>query len=269
MTQYISKKPNKVGLIEFSNEEHQIWHELIERQLDVIENRACDEFITGLEKLNLNKNRIPDLNEVNEALKKQTGWQVEPVDAVIPPDIFFHLLAHKKFPAATFIRRREDFDYIKEPDIFHELFGHCPLLTHHEYAHFMQAYGQLALTQNKIIRKMLLRLFWFTIEFGLLKTSQGLRIYGGGILSSFSETKACLEGDNTHLPFSVIDALRTPFRIDIEQPIYFIIDDFAILESLASQSILEEVKLALELGDFKANQKLQQQKGEIDGKFAC
>ncbi len=269
MNKYIAKKPNHNGQIEFTDAEHNIWKQLIQRQYKVIENKACDEFIQGLNTLKLNQDRIPDLQEINLILANHTGWQVEPVAAVIPPVTFFNLLAQKKFPVASFIRRQEHVDYIKEPDIFHELFGHCPLLTKPEYADFMQSYGQLALKQDACTRRLLFRLFWFTIEFGLINTQQGIRIYGGGILSSFSETKSCLNGNNMHQPFSTLNALRTPYRIDIEQPIYYIIESFDQLKPLLDESILTDVKQALQLGDFSSHQKLQQIKGEIDGKFAC
>lgn len=269
MSKYISKQPDGSGFINFSDQEHDIWTKLIKRQMEIIDGRACPEFIKGLNLLNLDQQHIPSLQAINTILNQHTGWQVEPVAAVIPPETFFTLLANKKFPVATFIRRLEHLDYIQEPDIFHEIFGHCPLLTQPNYADFIHAYGKIALNQDKATRRFLFRLFWFTIEFGLILTPQGLRIYGGGILSSYSETQKCLNGDNIHQAFSILNALRTPYRIDIEQPIYYIIEDMDSLNSLLDPSVLQDVEKAKALGDFTPHQKLNQQSGGIHGKFAC
>ena len=269
MKAYISNSPDENGRVQYTEAENATWAKLVKRQNQIIVDRACDEFIEGVQKLNFSVDSIPQLPEVSKVLMAHTGWQVEPVSAVIPPEAFFELLATKKFPAATFIRRAEHIDYIEEPDIFHELYGHCPLLTNQQYADFVEAYGKLALKQDKPVRRLLFRLFWFTIEFGLIQTKAGLRIYGGGILSSFSETQSSLAGDCIHRTFSALDALRTPFRIDIEQPIYYIIDELKTLDGLLDPTILDEVNHAMALGDFTPHDKLDQNKGEIDGKFAC
>ena len=268
-TKYTSKQPDKHGFVHFTPAEDAIWTTLIQRQNEIVKGRACDEYIVGLDKLNFSEHHIPQPMAVSETLLAQTGWQVEPVAAVIPEDAFFTLLANKKFPVATFIRREEDLDYIEEPDIFHELYGHCPLLTNQKYADFVEAYGQLALTQSKKIRRLLFRLFWFTIEFGLIQTPKGLRIYGGGILSSFSETQSALSDENIHRPFVALDALRTPFRIDIVQPIYYIINQMKDLDQLLGEVVLKEAQRAQGLGDFLPHANINQRKGETDGKFAC
>jgi phenylalanine-4-hydroxylase len=240
MGKYIAKQPNKNGHIDFTAEENETWKILINRQMDVIQNRACDGFIEGLKKLDLPRDRVPQCTEVSEVLQASTGWSVVPVAALIPLKTFFELLANRKFPAASFIRIREELDYLQEPDIFHELFGHCPMLTNQAYADFVQWYGESALKTTKEVQSILGRLFWFTIEFGLLQSPQGLRVYGGGILSSYAETLYALE-DNTpeRLPFDLIQILNTQYRYDIIQDRYFIINDLSALFQLKTNTIIE------------------------------
>jgi phenylalanine-4-hydroxylase len=181
-----------------------------------------------------------------------TGWSLHPVPALIPNELFFELLSEKKFPAATFIRRREELDYLQEPDIFHEIFGHCPLLTNKPLADFTQTYGKLCLNATEEEREMLGRLYWFTVEFGLIKTKKGLRTYGGGILSSKSETPYCLESDEPQRkPFNVIDVFRTPYLIYILQPVYYVIDSFDDLFKLTEMDLIGMAHEAKRLGMFK------------------
>jgi phenylalanine-4-hydroxylase len=182
-----------------------VWNTLITRQLKVIEGRACQEYLDGIEKLGLPHDRIPQLGEINKVLGATTGWQVARVPALIPFQTFFELLASKQFPVATFIRTREELDYLQEPDIFHEIFGHCPLLTNPWFAEFTHTYGKLGLQASKEERVYLARLYWMTIEFGLLETPQGRRIYGGGILSSPKETVYCLSGEPEHQAFDPLE----------------------------------------------------------------
>jgi len=240
------------GYCSYTEEDNQTWNTLYQRQIKTIENRACNEFLDGLSILNMSSNQIPQLPDINEKLQQCTGWQVKPVPALIPSETFFAMLAEKQFPAATFIRTQEELDYLQEPDIFHEIFGHCPLLTNPCYASFVENYGKLCLTVNAKQRSKLLRLFWLTIEFGLITTNQGTKIYGGGILSSHSETAYALESTVAkRLPFNLLDILRTPYRIDIKQPIYYILDSLSNLYDLLSMNILETVDQAIMLGDFQ------------------
>ncbi len=265
--QYLSKQPDANGIVPYTPEEHDTWKCLINRQKEVVKHRACDEFIRGLELLDLPLDKIPQNHEVSEKLKSLTGWSVAGVPAVIPAEEFFGLLASKQFPAATFIRIPEELDYLEEPDIFHEIFGHCPLLTHPAYADFMQRYGNLALKANKKQRTRLFRLFWYTIEFGLLKTPQGLKIYGGGILSSKAETEYAL--DKNKGPelenLNIQKVLRTPFRIDMIQPNYFLIHSFDQLYELLDQNIMGLVDEAILLGDLPYHPKFLQK--EVGGVF--
>lgn len=246
---YVSRPVDAQGNADYDPDENAIWQELITRQIPLVQNRACDEYISGIEQLNLALDRIPQCGEVSKVLRDITGWALEPVPALIPFDQFFYLLANRKFPAATFIRRREDLDYLQEPDIFHEIFGHCPLLTNQAYADFTETYGKLGLNASKEDRVLLAKIYWFTIEFGLINTLKGLRAYGGGILSSPGETSYCLESPAPQRkPFDVIDVLRTPYRIDIMQPIYFVIDDFDYLFKLTKMDLLAMIKEARKLG---------------------
>lgn len=250
-TSYVAKPVDAQGNADYTSEENAIWHELYLRQYPILQNRACDEFIHGLEVLNMPKDRVPQCPEISKELKKATGWELEPVPALIPFDRFFYLLANRKFPAATFIRTRKDINYLQEPDIFHEVFGHCPLLTNQAYADFTHTYGKLGLNANHQDRVMLARLYWFTIEFGLIRTQKGMRIYGGGILSSQNETVYSVESDiPQRKTFDALDALRTPYRIDIMQPIYFVLETFDTLYHLIDMDLIGLINKARELGEY-------------------
>lgn len=238
-TTYVARKPDADGFISYSEEEHQIWAALLKRQMVVLPGRACDEFMEGFQALSLPENRIPQLDEINQTLKSTTGWSVVGVPALISFDRFFQLLANKQFPVATFIRRREEFDYLQEPDIFHEIFGHCPLLTNEAFAAFTHAYGKLGYSASKADRVYLARLYWMTVEFGLIDTDNGLRIYGGGILSSPGESVYALESDiPVREVFDPVEVLRTPYRIDIMQPIYYVINEMRTLDDLSRMDIM-------------------------------
>lgn len=258
-TKYVSKQADEQGIIHWSAQENTIWKTLITRQLSNISDNACDEYIEGLAKLNLPTDYIPQLGDVSKTLKETTGWECHPVPALIGFGEFFKLLSEKKFPVATFIRTEEELDYLQEPDIFHEIFGHCPLLTNPSFANYTQAYGMMGLNATKEQRVFLARLYWFTVEFGLLDTTEGLRIYGGGILSSPSETNYALTDKNVERrPLSkdtIIDVFRTRYRIDIMQPVYFMLEkvsDLDRIRELEVEDILALIEEAKVLGLFEA-----------------
>ncbi len=243
MFKYVAKKPDKKGYIHFTDEENAIWELLLARQLEVVQGRACDEFLQGLKKLNFSKTQIPQCPEVSEVLQAATGWSVVPVAAIIPLSEFFRLLANRQFPAASFIRRRENLDYLQEPDIFHEYFGHCPMLTHPAYADFVHWYGETALRVPASLQSLLGRLFWFTIEFGLAHTSHGLRIYGGGILSSMAESVYALENNDVQrLNFDIVKILNSSYRYDEIQKRYFVLNDLNQLYKIKDERIVHMVK---------------------------
>jgi phenylalanine-4-hydroxylase len=247
---YQSHQPDPHGLVAWDDEENAVWSFLYCRQMQVIQGRACDAFVDGLNLLALPDDRVPQIPELNERLRAASGWEVAAVPALIPFGTFFELLASRKFPAATFIRRREHIDYLQEPDIFHEIFGHCPLLTDPVFAEFVHRYGQLGLAAGKQERVYLARIFWLTVEFGLIRSGAGTRIYGAGILSSKGETEYAADSP---LPrresFDIEEMLRTPYRIDIMQPLYYVIDDFEQLYREMNEGLLPKIRAAIELGD--------------------
>jgi phenylalanine-4-hydroxylase len=246
---YVAHAADASGAVRYTADEHRIWAELYARQLPAVRGAACAEFLHGLLLLNLPDDRVPQLGEVSRVLRRETGWEIAPVPALIPFDEFFRLLAQRRFPAATFVRRRDELDYLKEPDIFHEMFGHAPMLTHPTFAEFTQAYGQLGLAASEEDRVFLARMYWFTVEFGLIqKPGGGLRIYGGGILSSIGETAYALGGIPQRHRFNILDVLRTPYRINIMQPLYYVIEDFRELFELTRGDLLASVAQARRLG---------------------
>ncbi len=249
---YHSKELDSLGHASYSDEENETWSFLLNRQKELIDSRASKEFIKGLELLNFPQ-KIPQHDEVTSVLNKHTGWGVEPVPALIQPEHFFSLLANKRFPAANFIRIPEEIDYIQEPDVFHEFFGHCPLLTNSAYAEFMNEYGKLALVADAKTKIRLFRLFWFTIEFGLIREDMQFKAYGGGILSSKSEVIYSTESEipERHL-LDPLNALRTPFRIDILQPVYFVIESYEDLFKLLEKKPLQLALESMSMPDFPA-----------------
>lgn len=248
-SKYVSRQPDASGVVAYTEDENRIWAELYERQERAIRGKACDEFMQGLDLLNLPRDRVPQLEEVSRVLRRETGWEVAYVPALIPFGEFFQLLADKKFPAATFVRTREELNYLQEPDIFHELFGHTPLLTHPYFAEFTHTYGKLGLAASKEDRVFLARMYWFTVEFGLIqKPGSELRIYGGGILSSIGETDYAYGDTPRKQRFNILDALRTPYRIDIMQPLYYVIEDLRELYELTRTDLMARVQEARALG---------------------
>lgn len=213
---------------DYQTAEHKVWDTLFKRQMDILENRACDQFIQGLKDLNFDQGGVPDFIKTNEFLKSMTGWTVVPVPMLIPDHIFFFHLANKRFPVGNFIRKADQLDYIEEPDVFHDAFGHVPMLTDPSFAKYMEAYGKAgwkAIQYNHL--KALSALYWYTVEFGLINTDKGMRIYGAGILSSAAESFFSLEGSSPNRIHLNVDRLmRTDYKIDDLQQTYFVIDNF-------------------------------------------
>jgi phenylalanine-4-hydroxylase len=251
-TTYTSILPNATGHIDWTQDENLTWNKLITRQNDIVRTRASREFLEGLDRIQFSKSQIPQHTEINSRLKDFTGWEVEVVPALIPAKDFFTLLANKKFPAASFIRIPEELDYIQEPDIFHEFYGHVPLLTFSDYAKFMEEFGKIALSVPGQDRRRLFRLFWFTIEFGLVNSPLGVKAYGGGMLSSIHETVYSVESAiPKRVAFDPLIALRTPYRIDIPQPLYYVLNQFSDLYKILDLDIISLLKTSKELGDFE------------------
>jgi len=248
---YESKIPDAHGIISYDADENAVWRDLRARQRALLPGRVCNAFLKGLDLLELPADRVPQLKEVNARLNEISGFGVEPVPALITPKRFFTLLADRKFPAATFIRRREEFDYLQEPDVFHEIFGHCPMLTLPTYADFLQKYGETALRLDKSYLWMMQRLFWFTVEFGQIRTEEGIRIYGAGIASSAGETPYAVESDKPERrTFDALTVFRTPYRIDIFQTVYYVIDSARQLYDLVSSDLVPVMDEAKRLGSL-------------------
>lgn len=251
-SKYTAREIDQFGQVSYPQDEHRIWETLFRRQEPLVGKHACHEYLQGLALLELPVERIPQLTELDSALFKATGWETAGVPALISFDKFFSLLASKRFPVATFIRSSEELDYLQEPDVFHEIFGHCPLLTHQAFAHFTQQYGELGGKASKEDRIFLARLYWFTVEFGLLHSDDGLKIYGGGILSSPGETEYALNDSSVQRrEFNIIDVLRTPYRIDIMQPIYYVLENIEQLFDIANMDIMSAIKKAKSLGLYE------------------
>jgi phenylalanine-4-hydroxylase len=213
----------------YGAEEHGIWRTLFERQATVLPGRACREFLDGLGKLELVADRIPDFERLSDSLGKLTGWRIVAVPSLVPDAIFFDHLANRRFPAGQFIRRADQLDYIEEPDVFHDVFGHVPMLAHPVFADYMEAYGkggQRALAEFDRL-KNLARLYWYTVEFGLIESKEGLRIYGSGIVSSRAESIYAVENPSPNrIRFDLERVMRTDYRIDDFQESYFVISSF-------------------------------------------
>jgi phenylalanine-4-hydroxylase len=211
--------------------DHAVWDDLFARQIEVLPGRACSAFMAGLEKLDLGRGGIPEFGALSEELSALTGWSVVPVPMLIPDHVFFWHLANRRFPAGNFIRTRETFDYIEEPDVFHDVFGHVPMLTDPVYADYMQEYGRAgwkAMRYNRL--KALGALYWYTVEFGLIAEAGAVRAYGAGILSGPTEARFAIEAQSPNrIMLNVDRVMRTDYVISDLQPTYFVIESFADL----------------------------------------
>jgi phenylalanine-4-hydroxylase len=215
----------------YGTDEDAVWDALFARQLQVLPGRAASAFLAGLDKLDLGRSGVPEFGKLSEDLTARTGWSVVPVPMLIPDHVFFWHLANRRFPAGNFIRSRDTFDYIQEPDVFHDVFGHVPMLADPVYADYMQEYGRAgwkAMRYNRL--KSLGALYWYTVEFGLILEAEGLRAYGAGILSGPTEAVYCLEAASPNrIMLNVDRVMRTDYVIDDLQPSYFVIESFDAL----------------------------------------
>jgi phenylalanine-4-hydroxylase len=238
--------------ISYTAEEHDRWDRLFKRSQAILRDRACDEFIVMMNALKLSESGIPDMEKLGDRLEKITGWRVVPVAELVPDDVFFNHLANRRFPAGAFIRPEAEMDYLKEPDIFHDIFGHVPLLANPVYSDFMQAYGkggQRAMQLGRLPN--LARLYWYTVEFGLIRTRAGLRIFGAGIVSSTTESVFALESESPNrIAFDLDRIMRTKYVIDDFQQTYFAIDTFEELLDDCYQDfgpIYERIRMAADI----------------------
>ena len=237
------KKPEHLGedwlepaQAEYSSADDAIWDELFARQMGVLPGRAATAFMQGLDKLELGQGGVPEFARLSEELDILTGWSVVPVPMLIPDHVFFWHLANRRFPAGNFIRTRETFDYIQEPDVFHDVFGHVPMLTDPTYADYMQEYGKAGWKAMKYNRlKALGALYWYTVEFGLMLEGEDVRAYGAGILSGPTEAEFAVAAESPNrIMLNVDRVMRTDYVISDLQPTYFVIESF---EDLYRQTV--------------------------------
>lgn len=247
-TAYTAKTPDANGRIAYTAEDNAVWSDLFAQQMPRVADHCAPEYLDGLAKIDLPADHVPQCADLSVKLTALTGWRVEPVPALIGFKTFFSMLANKTFPAASFIRNRDDFDYIEEPDIFHEVFGHTPLLTDPRFAAFSETIGTAGVNADPKDYSWLIRLYWFTIEFGLIQTDQGVKALGSGLASSPTELRHATSDAPVKQPFDVIDILRTPYRIDIPQPIYFVLDSADQLLSATNRDLIADIRTAQSLG---------------------
>lgn len=214
----------------YTASDHSVWAQLFERQQRILVGRASDEFLTAQRAMHMTPDRIPKFEDLNAVLRAATGWELVGVEGLLPELTFFDHLANRRFPVTWWIRKPEQIDYLSEPDLFHDLFGHVPLLMNPVFADYMQAYGRGGVKAHAIGPDALVnltRLYWYTVEFGLIKQADGLRIYGSGIVSSKGESIYCLDSDAPNrIGFDLERIMRTRYRIDTYQKTYFVIDSF-------------------------------------------
>jgi phenylalanine-4-hydroxylase len=223
------------GWDRYTTAEHDVWKTLFERQTRLLSGRACDEFVAGMRDLPITAERIPDFRRLSDVLLRRTGWQVVAVPGLVPDEIFFQHLAHRRFPAGNFIRKPDELDYLDEPDVFHDVFGHVPMLMNPAIADYIQAYGEGGLRAQKLgVLENLARVYWYTVEFGLVEQSAGLRIYGSGIASSYTESVFALDDPSPNrIRFDLERVMRTHYRIDDFQETYFVLRSLDDLLELA------------------------------------
>lgn len=223
----------------YTAEDFTVWKTLFERQMKLLHQYASNDYMDAISKVGFTANIIPHFETVSKILQQATGWQLTVVPGLVPQKEFFELLAQRIFPATCWLRTYAELDYIEEPDMFHDVFGHVPLLANKDYAAFMQSFGMLALEwiDEPEIIDLLSRVYWFTVEFGLIGNEDDVKIYGAGILSSPGETLHSMKPETIRRSFNTTDILNTAYRTDVMQEQYFIIDSFARLDSM-----LPEVK---------------------------
>lgn len=248
------------GWANYTAAEHGVWRTLFERQTKLLEGRACDAFVEGMRDLPMGPDEIPDFRKLSDVLMKKTGWQVVAVPGLVPDEVFFEHLANRRFPAGNFIRRPHELDYLEEPDVFHDVFGHVPMLMNPVFADYIQAYGAGGLKAHRLgMLKNLARVYWYTVEFGLVQQANGLRIYGAGIASSFTESIFSLDDASPNrIRFELARVMRTNYRIDDFQEVYFVLnslDELLELDRIDFAPLYERIQSQTELqpGDVLAS----------------
>ena len=241
------------GWHNYTPQEHAVWKTLFERQSKLLPGRACDEFVRGMQDLPIGPDQIPNFEQLSETLSQRTGWQIVAVPGLVPDDVFFEHLAHRRFPAGHFIRKPHELDYLEEPDVFHDGFGHVPMLMNPAIADYIQAYGEGGLRAKRLgVLEKLARVYWYTVEFGLVKQPGGLRVYGAGIASSATETVFSVEDDSPNrVAFDLERVMRTNYRIDDFQETYFVLDNLNDLLELARIDFAPLYERVADASDFE------------------
>ena len=211
----------------YSTEQHSVWAELVRRRMPQLERHAAQEYLDGFESLCLPYDRLPNLAAVSAKLERRTGWNATPVSGFMPAPAFFEMLAARRFPTTTWLRGSNSLEYTPEPDIFHDVFGHVPMHAHPVFADFLAHYGQLcARIRDEAILERIGRVFWYTVEFGLIRQSGEIKVYGSGLISSNGECSNVLESACEVRPFNLNEVLRTPVRVDQMHHLLFAIESF-------------------------------------------
>lgn len=241
------------GWHNYTPQEHAVWKTLFERQSKLLPGRACDEFVRGMQNLPIGPDQIPNFEQLSETLSQRTGWQIVAVPGLVPDDVFFEHLAHRRFPAGHFIRKPHELDYLEEPDVFHDVFGHVPMLMNPAIADYIQAYGEGGLRAKRLgVLEKLARVYWYTVEFGLVKQPDGLGVYGAGIASSATETVFSVEDDSPNrVAFDLERVMRTNYRIDDFQETYFVLDKLNDLLELARIDFAPLYERVADASDFE------------------
>lgn len=219
-----------IPLRTYTDDEHAVWRALFTRQRELLQKRACPEFLAGLELMRFSTDRIPSLLAVHRSLQAKAGWSLALAPGLLAPEDFYGALARRVFASTDYIRGRHEMDYTPAPDLFHDVFGHTPLITDRHFGNFYQKFGQVALRASGQVHKWLASFYWFTVEFGLIQTRDGLRIYGNGILSSYKEVEHSLGPEVKRLPFNPQQMAEQPSDISVMQPVLFVIESFEQLE---------------------------------------
>lgn len=241
------------GWEHYTAEEHGVWKTLFERQSRLLAGRACKAFVEGMRQLPMRADEIPDFRRLSEVLMRHTGWQIVAVPGLVPDDVFFDHLANRRFPAGQFIRKPQELDYLEEPDVFHDVFGHVPMLMNPSLADFIQAYGEGGMRAKALgVLDKLARVYWYTVEFGLVQEDGALRIYGAGIASSRTESVFCLDDPSPNLiRFELERVMRTRYRIDDFQESYFVLRNLEELLELARIDFAPAYRRVLQQADLQ------------------
>jgi phenylalanine-4-hydroxylase len=222
----------------YTEEEHAVWAELVRRRMPQLAEYACDEYLDGFQQIGLREDSIPNLAEVNKRLGPRTGWNATPVSGFLPPDAFFEMLAARQFPTTTWLRKRESLEYTPEPDIFHDVFGHVPMHAHPVFADFLQQYGRVCATlmNDKEKLEKMGRLFWFTVEFGVIRQKGTIKLYGSGLISSHGESTHVIQGVPEIRDFNLDQVLHQEFLVSEMQKVLYAVDSFEQIYEAAKEA---------------------------------